>query len=83
MVLGHPMVLAFALSLADAYRLDGHDMSFAKVAAKAFQNTKHVLMYSVIDSFIYGSVSYALCCLSYLPIWTLLWTTVHSKRDQV
>ena len=82
MVLGHPVVLAFVLSLADAYRLDGHDVSFGKVAVKAFTNTKHALMYSVIDSFIYGSVSYALCCLSYLPIWTLLWTTVHSKKQE-
>ena len=80
MVMGHPMVLAFVLSLADAYRLDGRDMSFGKVALKAVQNTKHALMYSVIDSYIYGSVSYALCCLTYLPVWTLLWTTVHSKK---
>merc|ERR1712029_849691 len=81
MILGHPLVLAFLICLADAYRLDGRDMVPAKIIIRAFQNTKHALMYSVIDSFIYGNVTYSLCCLSYLPIWTLLWTTLHSKKS--
>ena len=37
MVMGHPLVLAFLICLADAYRLDGRDLAPAKIVFKAFQ----------------------------------------------
>jgi len=83
MLIGHPLVVAYLVCLADSFRLDGQDMSLVKVALRALDNTKHGIMYSIIDSFIYGSVTYSLTCLSYLPIWTLLWTTVHSKEKKI
>jgi len=85
MLLAHPLTLTLLLCLVDTYRIGeigGGDMSAAKVFVKGYQSAKHGLMYSVIDGYIYGNVTYALCCLSYLPLWTLLWTITHAKPTQ-
>ena len=81
MLLGHPLVLAFLLSTADAYKLDGayNFAAFKKVLIKGYHGTRHGIMYSIIDSYIYGNVTYSLVCLSYLPIWSLLWTITQAK----
>ena len=79
MLAAHPLVLSYILCTADVYRLDGNDMSLVKVLHKGLGTTEHALMYGIIDSYIYGNLTYALGCLSYFPIWSLLWSIVHAK----
>lgn len=46
----------------------------------SYNATKHALMYSVTDWFIYGNFNFPIGCLFLLPCWSLLWI-VHTSRS--
>ena len=74
----HPYVLLLAFVSVDTYaNFSGESLSM--LALRCCAATKRALMYSVVDSLIYGNWVFPAACTSLLPVWMLLWHVLFSK----
>ncbi len=65
----HPMLLLALVCSVDNYHYMGGNLNLSNFLGA----TKHALVFGVVDSHIYGSITYATASIFLLPCWQMLW----------
>ncbi|KAK2725481.1 glycosylphosphatidylinositol anchor attachment 1 protein-like isoform X2 [Artemia franciscana] len=73
-LLAHPVMILHVVLLLDAYRTFPEETP-PSILLKSLSAAKRSVMYSLMDSFVYGNKMYDTCIQFYLPIWMLHWLT--------
>jgi len=76
----NPLVLSGIATLIDTYRTFPN-ITWDVVLLRAMQAWQSAVMFSVVDSYIYGNVLYSMATMCLLPIWIVLYLIVFSEEE--
>jgi len=79
-ILCNPLVLSGIATLIDTYRTFPN-ITWDLVLLRAMQAWQSAVMFSVVDSYIYGNVLYSMATMCLLPIWIVLYLIVFSEEE--
>eukprot|EP00092_Neocalanus_flemingeri_P071307 GFUD01087632.1.p1 GENE.GFUD01087632.1~~GFUD01087632.1.p1 ORF type:complete len:650 (-),score=226.04 GFUD01087632.1:40-1989(-) len=79
-ILCNPLVLSGILTVIDTYRTFP-GISWDVVLLRAMQAWQSAVMFSVVDSYIYGNVLYSMATVFLLPLWIVLYLIVFSEEE--
>ena len=79
-ILCNPLVLSGIVTIIDTYRTFP-SITWDVVLIRALQAWQSAVMFSVVDSYIYGNVLYSMATVFLLPIWIVLYLIVFSEED--
>lgn len=81
MILVHPMLLLFVVTLIDTYRVFPEDLaSPLHFVNKAFVASQRALVYAIVDDAIYGNWLFTLATSLYLPLWSVAWANLNNLQ---
>jgi len=76
----NPLVLSGIATLVDTYRTFPN-ITWDVLLLRAMQAWQSAVMFSVVDSYIYGNVLYSMATMCLLPIWIVLYLIVFSEEE--
>ena len=77
----HPLSLMAAFVTLDTY-MHFPEEDFFTFNFRAASSIKRALMYSVVDSMIYGNWVFPVACTCLLPVWLMLWHVLQTKVQE-
>jgi len=80
-ILCNPLVLSGIATIIDTYRTFP-TISWDLIMVRSMQAWQSAVMFSVVDSYIYGNVLYSMATVCLLPIWIVLYLIVFSEPEQ-
>jgi len=79
-ILCNPLVLSGILTIIDTYRTFPN-ITWDVVLLRSLQAWQSAVMFSVVDSYIYGNVLYSMATMCLLPIWIVLYLIIFTESD--
>jgi len=79
-ILCNPLVLSGIATIIDTYRTFPN-ISWDVVLIRSMHAWQSAVMFSVVDSYIYGNVLYSMATMCLLPIWIVLYLIIFSEKE--